>query len=203
MRPKEMNEPDSPFYLAANVINNGSMRPWFKASPLGVNKLNSIMKVMAMKAGLTNPNLTNHSVRKRLVQKLVSSNVPPTEIMQITGHKNVQSINNYSSLCEKKMHDISNILSENACGKSVAQASNHVTEITSKRTLTESMQIAECSSSKSVASLLPSVLQNAVFNGNVQISFHGSTELKSRNINVEECRKKRRVIIDSDSDYSQ
>ena len=56
---------------------------------------------------------------------------------------------------------------------------------------------------KSVASLLPSVLQNAVFNGNVQISFHGSTELKSRNINVEECRKKRRVIIDSDSDYSQ
>jgi len=84
---------------------------WFKTSPMGVNKINSLIKTMAAKAGLKTANLTNHSVRKRLVQKLVSSDIPPTEIMQITGHKNIQSINNYSSLDNNKKRKLSNILS--------------------------------------------------------------------------------------------
>ena len=44
----------------------------------------------------TNKRLTKHSARKHLVQKLSDHAVPTTHIMQNTGHKNVQSVNNYS-----------------------------------------------------------------------------------------------------------
>ena len=72
---------------------------------MGSNKLNSLMKTMAEKAGLNAENLTNHNARKRMIQKLNDHEV------QIPGHKNVQSLNNYSSLLEKQQRDISNIRS--------------------------------------------------------------------------------------------
>ena len=66
-----MNSEDSPFYLAVNLTKMAnSSKPWFKAAPVGVNKLNSLMKTMAQKAGLNEENLTNHSGRKRMIQKL-------------------------------------------------------------------------------------------------------------------------------------
>jgi len=107
-----MKSDDSPFYLAINYTRlANSSKPWFEAAPVGSNKLNSLMKTMAEKAGLNAENLTNHSARKRMIQKLNDHEVPPTHIMQISGHKNVQSLNNYSSLSEKQQRDISNIMS--------------------------------------------------------------------------------------------
>ena len=52
--------------------------------------------------GLENKRLTNHSARKHLVQKLNDNKIPPTQTMQITGHRNVNSVNNYSSLSDKQ-----------------------------------------------------------------------------------------------------
>ena len=54
---------------------------------------------------------TNHSGREILVQKLQDNDVSPNQIVQITGHKNLQSINNYSSLRERQMEKILKILS--------------------------------------------------------------------------------------------
>ena len=71
---------------------------------------------------------TNHSGRKTLVQKLQDSGVPPNQIIQITGHKNVQSVNNYSSLREKQMESISRILSSTTkAATNVAQTENNLT----------------------------------------------------------------------------
>jgi len=47
-----------------------------------------------------------------MIQKLNDEGVPPTHIMQISGHNNVQSLNNYSTLSERQQQNISNILSE-------------------------------------------------------------------------------------------
>ena len=93
-RPQEMNFPDAPFYLG---VNNGKIhpdlsgKPWFKKSPVGVNKLNGLMKTIATKAGL-GPNLTNHSGRKTMMQILRDVKVPPTDIVQLSGHKNLQTV---------------------------------------------------------------------------------------------------------------
>ena len=102
-RPDDLKTPDSPFYLAINHTTKAvNTKPWFKSAPMGVNKLKSLMKTMAEKAGLDAKNLTNHSGRKRMIQKLNDEGVPPTHIMQISGHKNVQSLNNYSTLSERQ-----------------------------------------------------------------------------------------------------
>ena len=111
-RPEQMKSDDSPFYFAINYTRvANSSKTWFKAAPMGSNKLNSVRKTMAEKAGLNAKNLTNHSAWKRMIRKLNDHEVPPTHIMQISGHKNVQSLNNYSSLSEKQQRDISNIMS--------------------------------------------------------------------------------------------
>ena len=50
-RPENMLKPDSPFYLAVNNFKTeGELKSegpkWFKYQPMGVNKLNSLVKEM-------------------------------------------------------------------------------------------------------------------------------------------------------------
>ena len=71
---------------------------------------------------------TNHSGRKTLVQKLQDSGVPLNQIIQITRHKNLESVNNHSSLREKQMESISRILSSTTkAATNVAQTENNLT----------------------------------------------------------------------------
>ena len=66
---------------------------------------------MALKVNINNERLTNHSARKHMIQKLNDNDIPPTHIMQLSGHKNVQSITNYSGLILNQQKNISCILS--------------------------------------------------------------------------------------------
>ena len=87
-RPAAMNTAEAPFYLGINHIKTPSSgKSWFKANLMGVNKLKSLMKDMATRAGLDCQRLTNHSARKRMVQKLNDNDIPPTHIIQLSGHK--------------------------------------------------------------------------------------------------------------------
>lgn len=121
-RPSSMKDSDSPFYLGINYTKNPTEIPWFKASPMGVNKLNSLMKTMADKAGFDHDEkrrLTNHSARKIMIQKLNDNNIPPTHIMQLSGHRKVQSVNNYSTVSNEQQKNMSLILSGNTTSTSV------------------------------------------------------------------------------------
>ena len=62
--------------------------------PMDINTLWSLMKSAAKKAGLENK-ITNHSIRKTTVSTLSKAGVPPTKIMQITGHRNISSVTSY------------------------------------------------------------------------------------------------------------
>ncbi|XP_053376908.1 uncharacterized protein KIAA1958-like [Mercenaria mercenaria] len=107
-RPDEMCKPDSPFFLTPN---DKPQRCWFKKTPLGINKLYNIMRDMKAEAGIENPRITPYSSRKHLVQTLNDAGVPANQIMQISGHKNVNSINNYSKINNDQSRNISKILS--------------------------------------------------------------------------------------------
>jgi hypothetical protein len=115
-RPAQYCSDDDPFYIATNSrLSNAEQTPsdtdkWYRAQPIGVNKLGSIMSKMSEKAGIRR--LTNHSARKHLVQKLNDAGVPANQIMQITGHKNIHSINNYSTLSINQHRDISHIIAQ-------------------------------------------------------------------------------------------
>ena len=112
-RSEYCNNADFPFEITVNnVLERNKTQACFKRTAVGVNKLYAIMKTMAVKANLTNKeNITNHSAWKTMIQKLNDNQVPPTPIMQISGHKNVQSINNYSSLNSRQLQTISTIIS--------------------------------------------------------------------------------------------
>ena len=85
--------------------------------------------------------LVNHSTRKHLVQKLVDSNIPPNEIVQITGHKNINSLNNYSAISDKRQQQISAVLSRgkesSTCTSAMIRSSPKLTvdEITATATV--------------------------------------------------------------------
>ena len=167
---------------------------------MGVNKLNNVMKDMTQAAGISGK--TNPAQRKTLVQKLQDSGIPPNQIIQITGHKNVQSVNNYSSLREKQMETISSVLSSTAkAATNVAQTENNVTA----QTLAE-YRIASTSTTSSTLDV------NSVNENRLQRMFHGNyitggvfninlapakNEVKSPEVGPK--RKKRRLIIESDS----
>ena len=61
-RPEKMNEDetDPPFYLAVNnnlKAESLQTKEWFKVGPVGINKLNSLLKTMAQKPGINNERL--------------------------------------------------------------------------------------------------------------------------------------------------
>ena len=86
-------------------------RKWFKAAPLGLNSFRSMVKNMLAASQVhSHKKLVNHSTRKHLVQKLVDNNIPPNEIVQITGHKNVNSLNSYSAISDRRQQHISTVL---------------------------------------------------------------------------------------------
>lgn len=113
-RPEEMNQDDAPFYLA---VNNGlkadslARKSWFKSGAVGVNKLNGLMKTMVQKAGIENDRLRNHSGRKTMIQTLSENDIPPTQIAQLSGHRNLKSIENYSTVSTKQQMHMSKVLS--------------------------------------------------------------------------------------------
>ena len=54
-------------------------KEWFKAGPVGINKLYSLMKTMAQKAGINNDRLQNHSGRKTMIQTLSENDTDSTD----------------------------------------------------------------------------------------------------------------------------
>ena len=108
--------PDSPFYLG--VLNNPSKfsQVWFKSQPMGHDKLGSIMKCMAQKAGLSNGKYTNHSVRKTMINQLLHAGVNPNIVIQLSGHKSLQSLQNYNVASLNQQKSMANIL----CGNTSA-----------------------------------------------------------------------------------
>ena len=102
-RPDAMNKPDAPYHLGINYTKRPcQINCGLNQVQMGQNKLNSLMKTMAEKGGLSSKRLTNHSARKRMIQKLNNSDIPFSHIMHLLGHKNVQSINNYSHISQQQ-----------------------------------------------------------------------------------------------------
>ncbi len=100
---------ESPFYLAVNY-NYSNDDIWYKKQKMGKDRINAIMKGMAASAGLSGGK-TNHSARKTMVTYLTKNSVPETQIIQLTGHKNLQSLNSYKKASLQQQKEMSHVLS--------------------------------------------------------------------------------------------
>ena len=148
---------------------------------------------MAEKAGLDAKNLTNHSGRKRMIQKLNDEGVPPTHIMQISGHKNVQSLNNYSTLSERQQKNISNILSGYP---GVPGSSGYQVGISSALTLNATKTVQESTTQQPLTLFQGASIQGGTFN----ISVNALNESPTLSLHSPKSKKARHFIIESDSD---
>ncbi|XP_062574710.1 uncharacterized protein LOC134236557 [Saccostrea cucullata] len=105
-RPEAMKKPESPFYIG---ISRNPEKAWFINQPMGKNTIGNIVKVMCEAGGIQGRKV-NHSARKTAITSLVHAGVPPTLIQQLFGHKNVNSINNYSTASSDQQRHMSSIL---------------------------------------------------------------------------------------------
>jgi len=99
-RPENWSAPDSRFYVAVNP-KYGIVGPlahvWFINQQLGKNKMCSISKTMSEYTGFTARHV-NNSGRKTCVTKRLYAGCFPTEVAQLTGHKNIMPLNHYHAV---------------------------------------------------------------------------------------------------------
>ncbi|KAL3890019.1 hypothetical protein ACJMK2_002319 [Sinanodonta woodiana] len=68
---------------------------------------------MMTETGLSpsNKRITPYSVQKHLIQKLNDEEIPANQVVQISGHKSINSLNNYNNLSPTQIRKILNIVS--------------------------------------------------------------------------------------------
>jgi len=76
---------------------------------MGKDSLGKIASNLSEKAGFAGKH-TNHSGRKTFISKLLDQGVPPTEVAQLSDHKNLHSLNHYHSLSLARQEQLSNII---------------------------------------------------------------------------------------------
>ena len=73
---------------------------WYKSSPLGKNEIGKSKSTAAKNAGLAaqNKKISNHSICKASIFRLLDAGVPEHFVMQLSGHKNLQSLSSCKSV---------------------------------------------------------------------------------------------------------
>ena len=190
----------APYYLGINFYEKTfANKLWLKSSAMGQNKLNGLMKTMAEKGGLSSKRLTIHSARKRMIQKLNDSDMPPGHLMQLSGHGNIQSINNYSHISQQQQKNMSRILSATSTERATKLHRALATESEAKN-LSCSFQ-----SSSSPTMHGASVFSGAVFHGG---HFKISTNTVNQSPNANSATRKhtfkrvKRILLDSSDEDS-
>ena len=127
-----MLEPDAPFYLAINHQRKPNDNVWYLDRPLGKNEIGKFLKDAFAAAKLDDTNkkkVSNHSVRKTSVGRLLEADVQPNFVAQLSGHKNLKSLDSYHSASLKRQREMSAILSREP-GTSAQSEENQVITFT-------------------------------------------------------------------------
>ena len=93
-----------PFYLSIKRNRTLNDNIWFKTQPMGVNTISNMMKTTVAGTSLeeSHKKFTNHSARKTTVSKLKKANVERSDIVKVTGHRSVQSLDDYDEADEEE-----------------------------------------------------------------------------------------------------
>ena len=108
-RPESMRDSISRFYLSLNKNYGETSDQWYSSQPMGKNTLSSLARTMSTKAGFSARH-TNHSARKTSITNLLDAEVPATEVAQLSGHKNLMSLNHYNTVSLEKQIKMSTVV---------------------------------------------------------------------------------------------
>jgi integrase len=113
-RPSEMNKVDSPFFLAIKHKQAPDDNTWYMKCPLGKNQIGKFPSTTAKNAALpqvSGAKVTNHSVRKTSISRLLDADMPENFVAQHSGHKSTESLQSYKSAGKKQQWQMSWVLS--------------------------------------------------------------------------------------------
>ena len=111
-----MNKPDSPFYLAVKHQRKPDDEVWYMRSPLGKNEIGKFLSTAAKNAGLQG-RVTNHSVRKTCISRLLDADVPNNFVAQLSGHRSLKSLDDYKSALYEHQRRMSLALSRSSSNR--------------------------------------------------------------------------------------
>ena len=106
-----MKQPDSPFFLAINHRRQPSSKIWYSKAALGKNEIGKFLSKAAKAAKLPG-NITNHSVRKTCISRLIDADIPENFVAQLSGHKNLKSLDSYKSASTAHQRKMSLVLTQ-------------------------------------------------------------------------------------------
>ena len=109
-RPDEMKKPDAPFFLAVNHSRAPDKPVWYNQAALRKNKIGEFFTKAAKNAGLPG-NVTDHSVRKTCISRLLDAEVPVNYVAQLSGNKNLKSLDFYKTASDEHQRKMSLVLS--------------------------------------------------------------------------------------------
>lgn len=171
-RPEKAKTPESPFFLAVDHKNWENSPIWYKCSPLGKNEIGKFLTEASKIAGLETKTakVSNHSVRKTGISRLLDAGVPENFVMQLSGHKNIQSLSSYKSASLKHQRLMSDTLSRAPTSVSLASTSSSSLTIANQEysVTSQSAILPSSSSTEGKTMLFPgatiSSISHCVFN---------------------------------------
>ena len=87
-------------------------KSWFTLTPVGKNRLNTLLKEMCVAAGLSD-NYSNHSLRAYGATAMFQAGIPEKLIQERTGHRSIDTLRKYERTSESQLLDVSNVVVNN------------------------------------------------------------------------------------------
>ena len=112
-RPSEMKTLEAPFFLAINHQRKTDSPVWYRRAPLGKNEIGKFISKAARNAGIEG-NITNHSDRKTCISRLMDGDIPTNYVAQLSGHKNLKSVDSFKTAYRVDQRKMSNVLSRSS-----------------------------------------------------------------------------------------
>ncbi|XP_028401230.1 uncharacterized protein KIAA1958-like [Dendronephthya gigantea] len=124
-----------PFYLSVKTNRRPDDHIWYKVQPMGVNKIDSMMKNIVFGTSLecSGKKFSNHSARKTVVGKLKKANLERSDIAKVTGHRNIQSLDDYDEADEQEQQNLSLAISRRNYTQEEKPRSSSIANIMSKQ----------------------------------------------------------------------
>ena len=95
-----------PFYLSVKANRRLNDNIWFKTQPMGVNTISNMMKTTVAGTSLEE----SHSAGKTTASKLKKPNVGRSDIVKVTGHRSVQSLDDFDEADEEEQRRLSSAI---------------------------------------------------------------------------------------------
>ncbi|CAG2243541.1 unnamed protein product [Mytilus edulis] len=135
--------------------------------------------------------LTNHSARRYLLQKLSDEDISDNKIMQISGHKNIASINEYRKINNEQHQQISGLLNKTKPVKRAAPVESENRppncEVQFQQSEAQAFPLSQSSTAMSYrlgsattnsTSNISSIFGGNVYGGNFTINVYSPSEAK-------------------------